>query len=296
MGGIVFDEPVTAGTVLIREAIQSQDYVQGSQGWKIPANGDVEFNNGTFRGTVTASQIVGSVFASSQTDPSIWLNEDAANSLRVYDGDGDKVVEIGAGPGQDAYATFYDPTAGTALGIGQAISWLSGSSILTQRASMYDSGTAILLNTILNGGIGFDYTNGRLRWVIPGSDTLETRHTPGAGPGGSGNYTAGWSGSTAYNGSLNWDALTYERKDNGYGSLTGCFTAASGAGNTVFMLPVGYRPTRQIPVWIERNAGGVNSGFMGQVTPAGNLNIPAQTGGGVASGNQYLINAEFPLN
>ena len=49
---IVFQTPTTvAGTVLIIEDIESQNYVPGSTGWAIFANGDAEFGQLTARGT-----------------------------------------------------------------------------------------------------------------------------------------------------------------------------------------------------------------------------------------------------
>jgi hypothetical protein len=47
---IEFDQPVVAGTVLVREDIRSQNYTSGSSGWRIQANGDAEFNSVTIRG------------------------------------------------------------------------------------------------------------------------------------------------------------------------------------------------------------------------------------------------------
>jgi len=41
----------------IKEAIQSYNFEEGIIGWKISANGDVEFNNGLFRGALSASTI-----------------------------------------------------------------------------------------------------------------------------------------------------------------------------------------------------------------------------------------------
>lgn len=49
-----YGNPVVAGTVLVRTAIQSIDYVAGVSGWAITRAGSVEFNNGTFRGTLVA--------------------------------------------------------------------------------------------------------------------------------------------------------------------------------------------------------------------------------------------------
>lgn len=56
---IDFVNPLTAGTVLVRSAIQSQNYIQNSSGWKVAQDGTAEFNNVTVRGTVTGSTING---------------------------------------------------------------------------------------------------------------------------------------------------------------------------------------------------------------------------------------------
>lgn len=58
MAGIVFDEPITAGTVLVREAIQSQNYAPGTAGWWIGSAGDAEFNNLTLRGQFLGNDYV----------------------------------------------------------------------------------------------------------------------------------------------------------------------------------------------------------------------------------------------
>lgn len=47
-----FDNPIVAGEQLLIPAIQSPNYVPGTSGWTINKDGSVEFNNGTFRGTV----------------------------------------------------------------------------------------------------------------------------------------------------------------------------------------------------------------------------------------------------
>ena len=45
-----FGNPILAGTVLARTAMQSEDYVAGVSGWAIFRDGSAEFNNGTYRG------------------------------------------------------------------------------------------------------------------------------------------------------------------------------------------------------------------------------------------------------
>ena len=45
------------GIIVTKRALQSYNFESLVDGWKISANGDVEFNNGTFRGSITASTI-----------------------------------------------------------------------------------------------------------------------------------------------------------------------------------------------------------------------------------------------
>lgn len=52
---IEFENPLTAGTVLVREQIQSQNYDPGVSGWVIKANGDAEFNDVVIRGGTVVS-------------------------------------------------------------------------------------------------------------------------------------------------------------------------------------------------------------------------------------------------
>ncbi len=50
--------PVVGGTVLRRAAIQSPDYVQGSAGWTINADGSAEFNDLVIRGTFDGTDFI----------------------------------------------------------------------------------------------------------------------------------------------------------------------------------------------------------------------------------------------
>lgn len=45
-----FNDPIVAGDTLIRNAIQSANYVTGSSGWRIGKDGTAEFNTTTIRG------------------------------------------------------------------------------------------------------------------------------------------------------------------------------------------------------------------------------------------------------
>lgn len=63
---MAFSNPIIGGGgALIREAIQSPDYVAGVSGWTINRDGTVEFSDGTFRGAVDAAVISGSTIVGS---------------------------------------------------------------------------------------------------------------------------------------------------------------------------------------------------------------------------------------
>lgn len=55
MMAIEFFNPLTAGTVLVRSDIRSQNFVSGSSGWRIEADGDAEFNSIVIRGGTVVS-------------------------------------------------------------------------------------------------------------------------------------------------------------------------------------------------------------------------------------------------
>lgn len=80
---------ILAGNTLIAQAIQSQNYVAGSSGWQIAANGNVEFNNGTFRGTLNAGN--GAVVVNST-----GLAVTASNQLLTITNNGFVVSELPA--------------------------------------------------------------------------------------------------------------------------------------------------------------------------------------------------------
>ncbi|MFJ6530878.1 hypothetical protein ACIQMZ_37230 [Streptomyces longwoodensis] len=48
-----FQDELAAGTVLVRPALQSPDYVTGVSGWAVKLDGSAEFNNVTVRGATT---------------------------------------------------------------------------------------------------------------------------------------------------------------------------------------------------------------------------------------------------
>ncbi len=84
---IEFENPLTAGTVLVREQIQSQNYAEGSAGWVIKADGDAEFNDVVIRGGTVVS-----------------------GTALYYDGTpalGNLIMSIAAEQGTDVYGNDY---------------------------------------------------------------------------------------------------------------------------------------------------------------------------------------------
>lgn len=55
---MTFSNPIVGGTTLIRPAIHSPDYVEGSTGWSINKDGSAEFNDVTIRGDDTGDALV----------------------------------------------------------------------------------------------------------------------------------------------------------------------------------------------------------------------------------------------
>jgi hypothetical protein len=74
-----FKNPILAGDVLIRTGMQSENYDPGVDGWRIERNGNVEFNDGTFRGNITGATITASsiVSDSALTDARITIADGA---------------------------------------------------------------------------------------------------------------------------------------------------------------------------------------------------------------------------
>jgi hypothetical protein len=83
---------------LIRKAIQSPNYVAGTTGWTINKDGTVEFNNGTFRGTVTAGTFQGTNFVINSAGAFFYSGTPAAGNL---------VVAIASTAGTDPYGNGY---------------------------------------------------------------------------------------------------------------------------------------------------------------------------------------------
>ncbi|MFD9053297.1 hypothetical protein [Streptomyces zaomyceticus] len=73
-----FNNPLVAGTTLVRRAIKSPDYVPGVSGWSINRDGTVEFNALTSRGEVIAGNATDYVKVTASPSPHIEFMSSAA--------------------------------------------------------------------------------------------------------------------------------------------------------------------------------------------------------------------------
>lgn len=316
---IEFENPLTAGTVLVRSDIRSQNYVASTSGWIIEAGGDAEFNNLTIRGVFEGNTFV--------------LNSDG---LFLYDGTpalGNLIASIAPAPGTDGFGNVYldgiVTYAGTdfaALNVGNllvgvtaagyapaGLVGLSGSDGLFASSptsgakpsaatwSLVDGDTTVTPQSA-SGYPHFDVgaaTAGVTQWingaivrstVSGGVSTAETWHNP--------TFSGTWSATGTLNGNLNFQGLQYRKDAEDNVWLSGGATT-TGAGGSVFTLPPGYFNANKrhlVPCWIfDSSAGTVTAGFA-QVTETGIVNIAATlTGITIAAGDQIYLNGKFPL-
>lgn len=145
---------------LVNGSLQSQDFLTGSSGWQINATGDVEFNNGVFRGTLTAASI---------NIP----NTTSANSFHV-DSNGNTwwgATTLGASVASvlnTGAATF---TSGTIGG------WTLSSTTLTSSTITLNAGASTILVGTGGNQITIDGTTGTISsngatWSASGNGTL----------------------------------------------------------------------------------------------------------------------------
>jgi hypothetical protein len=90
------DNPLVGGTVLRRAAIQSPNYVPGVSGWAIFQDGTVEFNNGIFRGSLSAGIISGTPIGSSSITGSDFSQGTIETTVIRLDASGGQVLAYGS--------------------------------------------------------------------------------------------------------------------------------------------------------------------------------------------------------
>jgi hypothetical protein len=312
-------DPVVGGVDLRRAAIRSPNYVAGSTGWTINQDGSVEFNNGTFRGVVTASTFQGSNFVINQSGEFFYSGTPASGNL---------IVSVTNNPGTDAFGnqylqgltTFdrlnnnYTNVQGAVVSFGPIAAGqpdtthngfvLGGGGVLTlsatTSASLTDagvlnvfagqpnqvsghSGPAVqLLDTAGTSEVDFTLAGNLIKSDKTGA--VLTWQTP--------SYAANWSNSTSWGSFGGGGNLLFRKTGLDRTWIQGVAKAATGAGTTIFTLPAGYfHPTQTTWGSAVRASGGVTSVVAIAVSNAGAV-ISSVT---PVNGDQFLLNFEIPL-
>lgn len=105
---VEFSDAILAGVTLVREAIQSQNFVQGESGWQIAADGKAEFSDLTIRssdGSESNVTIANGAITVSDGAGTVRFKLDSAG-YHLYNDSGTIVAEIKA-DGPNALGGFY---------------------------------------------------------------------------------------------------------------------------------------------------------------------------------------------
>ncbi|MEH0582541.1 hypothetical protein QBA54_50795 [Streptomyces sp. B21-108] len=122
---MAFRNEITAGTTLIREAIQSQNFVTGSAGWRIKSDGSAEFNNVVIRGGTVVSGLA------------LYYNGTPAA--------GNLIMSISATAGTDSFGNAYVEGVGLYGASGQLVAKDAAGDTATLSGALPVSGTLAAL-------------------------------------------------------------------------------------------------------------------------------------------------------
>lgn len=166
-----FTSPVVAGVQLVRNAIQSQNFVTGVAGWRIARDGSAEFNNGTFRGNVivgpTSSAHVtidGNLPAPLQSAYGLVLGTISDFSILMYPNGTDYWYQI--------VGTNAAPVAGTDV-------WVCGwvrQGVVKEFFRVVDSGATFASNFLLGHSPFGDNTSVDFTFGLAHAAALDTFH------------------------------------------------------------------------------------------------------------------------
>lgn len=266
-----FLNPIVGGISLRIPAIRSPDYVAAVSGWTINVDGSAEFNNGTFRGTVTASTFQGTDFVINSSGEFYYSSTPAAGNL---------VGSVSPIAGTDGFGnqypagfTTYDRSAltftntnGGQVSFGQLVAGqpdtanqgvLLGAGGVPQLAliSRVEAGFPDAAELVINSGASGQPVGGatapsiliddmlgtsKVRLVVNGA--LEYQSGSGVTPGWqTPSYNTGWAGgSTA---SASYQTLLYRITGENELWLYGAAHATAGAPSTTVLTTIaGYRP------------------------------------------------------
>lgn len=151
---------------LVVTAIQSPGYAAGASGWSINKDGSAEFNNGTFRGTVTGGVFEGADFVINQSGAFFYSGAPAAGNL---------LASVATAAGTDEYGNAY----------------LDGYNVYDGNAhiQVHVNDTVGAPAVELVTGVPFEYAHAALYSFAPGSGADQNITTWLAGPAASSDKT-----------------------------------------------------------------------------------------------------------
>lgn len=288
-----FTNPVVGGTTLVRPSIHSPDYVPGVSGWSINITGDVEFNNGTFRGTITAADIIGAlitggVYQTSATNPRIVIDA-TDQTITFYNSAGNVDLLLSIDPGA---ITSYSQQAGNGniQLSGGILQWLGTNKTYDSFVDNTDDILKFFNN--LEGGFGIAAGN-LVRLDASGNPSVWQQ------PGvlGFPVYTANWSGSGTFNGVSGFSLLRFKRTPLNTVKVNGVLLAgATLPSGTVTTVSLDYRPVMRQGLSTSQLAGATLTQGRMRMSTNGALEIVPSLGLAVAINNQYYVNDEYPLD
>lgn len=300
-----FNNPLVGGDgTLEYPAIKSPNYVPGSAGWSINQDGTVEFNNGVFRGTITAGVFQGTNFIINQAGAFFYTGTPALGNLFASIassavGGVDDFGNVYQGPGSFYYSGSGD---GGYIGLsktntGQVIIYLGNTTHTGANASSLE----LTVDTL---NIGWGGTGGSIS-LSQGTPGYCTVNSPiFAVDGSAANPTlietdswhnvslvAGWTAGNDLNGTSFPPA--YKLLPDGNVAIRGVLVtpgsgAIPGTAFTNVALPVAYRPSTWVVSASITNAAGGTSGHV-SIRPNGNLCLEG------AFGNSFTVKLDSIL-
>lgn len=302
----------TQGNLII-PGVHSDNYVTGVSGWSINKDGSAEFNNVVIRngtvvsgtnlyysGTPAFGNLVGSISSAAGTDS---FGNGYLAGFTVYD-PGINFTQMHSGfilVGQIIGGVPDTSQASEIIISGSALDILGP----TDTANGFPIRSLIEVVSGTNGVLVPGSTEPFVRLVSNGSSVASMTLTGAVTKATSlGNpyawqtptYSTNWSGSTTFNGVTGEQTLRFRPDAEDNVIVQGVFKAGAVAPvNPVFMLPTAFIPKQRAKLVALRNNGGVVTAGMIDVTTAGNFNVSAAFGLGIAANNEYVVTGSYPL-
>jgi hypothetical protein len=315
---VAFSNPITGGQGgLIRPSIKSPNFVHNVSGWTIDRNGNAEFNNGTFRGTITASTFQGTDFTINSAGYFLYNGAPAAGNL---------AFSIAQASGTDAFGNVYVAGVTGYFADGRTAYKLSANQagVITALADNANPQSVGFFGNSMVTALGADITanasvtalstpdaDGRLRIssatagaIVYTMNHLQSHGSFGAwvpdsatwqvfGVGGAPAYKADWSGATSFHGLGGIQKLQARITAEDELRLYGLATAAAGAGTTIATLAAGYfsATSTLFGECMIATAAGVESRAVFAIDTTGNILLPVAA----VTGDVYGFNCTVPL-